>query len=667
MAVRPEPAPLVSRAGIRTGQVDAEQQFRALLEAAPDAMVIVDGAGTIKLVNAQTEALFGYPRQELLGRPVEILVPGRFRADHPGHRRGYAANRQVRPMGAGLDLRGLRRDGSEFPVEISLSPLETSDGLLVSAAVRDVTDRTAAEERISELALIVESSQDAIFTNTLEGVITFWNVAAARMYGYTAEEAVGRHVSMLAPPGHEQEIDALLARSGRGERIDHYETLRMTSAGQLLDVDILVCPVRTRDGAIMGGCAIARDIAEHKRAQQEITRLYEQQRQVALTLQRSLMGSPPKVPGMQTASRYLPATGGAGVGGDWFDLIPLGAGRVGVLIGDVMGRGLEAATVMGQLRSAANALARTGMPPQQLMHALDAVARDLPDQLITCCYLVIDANQGEVTAASAGHLPVLLVHPDATVRQLPVPVSVPLGVGGIPHQETTLPVPPCSTLVLYTDGLVETRGSDLGTQIKALESELRTLFATTSSLEQAADRVLAALLPGSGEPADDVTLLLARTPAAPLASAQTTLRPEPRQVAAGRRFTRDTLTAWQHTELADTACLLVSEILTNAVSHARQAIGLRLHHTAREIIAEITDDNTQLPQRTLPAAADESGRGLTIVDALADAWGARLSGTSKIVWFTLATPPHPDSLASHRKLLAISAMTRHDRQPPDRQ
>ena len=118
---------------------------------------------------------------------------------------------------------------------------------------------------------------------------------------------------------------------------------------------------------------------------------------------------------MQTASRYLPATRGAGVGGDWFDLIPLGAGRVGVLIGDVMGRGLEAATVMGQLRSAANALARTGMPPQQLMHALDAVARDLPDQLITCCYLVINAARGEVTAASAGHLPVLLVQPDATV------------------------------------------------------------------------------------------------------------------------------------------------------------------------------------------------------------------------------------------------------------
>ena len=484
-------------------------------------MVIVDSGGIIRLVNAKTEELFGHQRSELLGRPVEMLMPGRLRAGHAAQRSWYSASPRARPMGAGLELLGLRRDGTEFPVEISLSPLQTSQGLLVSAAVRDATERRAAELRMAELAMIVQTSQ-------------------------------------------------------------------------------------------------------------------EQQRQVALTLQRDLMGSVPQDPGIETASRYRPATLGAGVGGDWFDLIPLGAGRVAVLIGDVTGRGLEAATVMGRLRSAANALARTGMSPQQLMSALDSVARDLPGQLVTCCYLVIDATAGELTACSAGHLPILAAGPDGTAGPLPIPVSVPLGVGGIPHAEAAFAVPPGATLVLYTDGLIETRDSDLETRIGALAAEAVSALAGAADLEQAADQILPALLPGSGQHADDVTLVLVRMPPVPLASASTSLPPEPRQVGAGRRFVRETLAAWGQPELAAHACLLVSEILTNAVRHACQPIELRLHHRAGELVAEIFDDDAQLPQRMVPGLAEENGRGLMIVDALATDWGARLSGPGKVVWFTLA-------------------------------
>ncbi|MFI9272019.1 PAS domain S-box protein [Kitasatospora sp. NPDC052896] len=623
----------------------AEERFRGLLEAAPDAMVIVDDTGTMTLVNAQTEALFGYRREELLGRPVELLIPSRFRAHHARHRNDYAANRQVRPMGAGLDLHGLRKDGTEFPVEISLSPLETSDGLLFSAAVRDVSDRRAAEERFRGL---LEAAPDAMVIVDDTGTMTLVNAQTEALFGYRREELLGRPVELLIPSRfrahharHRNDYAANRQVRPMGAGLDLHG---LRKDGTEFPVEISLSPLETSDGLLFS--AAVRDVSDRKAAEAELTALYEQQRHIALTLQRSLMGTPPAIPGLAAAHRYQPATQGAGVGGDWFDLIPLGAGRVGILIGDVMGRGLEAAAVMGQLRSAAHALATTGMEPRALMQSLETVVGDLgvPDQLVTCCYLVIAPETREVSVCSAGHLPILVAAPGHGAHVLPVPVSAPLGVGGIPHQQTSVVLAPHALLALFTDGLIESPGCDIEHRLKALIDTIDSA-PDGGDLEAVADHILTTLLPPGPGYDDDVTLLLAQVPAAPYATAALELPAVPTSASEARAFVEKVLTAWGHTHLVDDARLLASEVLTNAVQHGKGPVRLRLRCHPTELAVEVTDQSPHLPHPRLAEADEESGRGLTLVEALAHRWGARPTDTGKTTWFTLPLDkaPRPDT------------------------
>ena len=256
----------------RVRSEDRNRLFESLLEAAPDAIVVADSQGRIRLVNAQVEKLFGYARAELVGQQVEILVPESVREWHPHHRAAYMSSPRTRPMGAGLQLAGRCKDGTEFPVDIGLSAIETAEGLLVSASIRDVSDVRKAEAS-GRLAAIVDSSVDAIIGETLDGIITSWNPAAERLYGWPAATAIGQDIAIIYPPNKLGERAAILAKLREGERVAGLETVRVRQDGTLMECLISISPVRGEDGTIVGVASTGRDITDYVAAARQRERL----------------------------------------------------------------------------------------------------------------------------------------------------------------------------------------------------------------------------------------------------------------------------------------------------------------------------------------------------------------------------------------------------------
>jgi PAS domain S-box-containing protein len=248
----------------------SEERFRLVVDAVPNAIVAFDADGTIELVNAQAEKIFGYPRAELQGRGVEILLAERLQPDHPELRKAFFAAPQSRPIGTGRQLHGRRRDGQEFPIEIGMSPMDTADGTKALVSIVDMTARRQAERTQAYYAAIVESSVDAIIAKDLDGVVTSWNKSSELMFGWSEVEMIGAPINRLIPADRLAEEAIMLAQIRQGEQIDHFETERRRKDGVEFPVSLTLSPIRGPGGDIIGASKIVRDITERTRMEKDL-------------------------------------------------------------------------------------------------------------------------------------------------------------------------------------------------------------------------------------------------------------------------------------------------------------------------------------------------------------------------------------------------------------
>ncbi|NML50832.1 SpoIIE family protein phosphatase [Streptomyces sp. R302] len=396
---------------------------------------------------------------------------------------------------------------------------------------------------------------------------------------------------------------------------------------------------------------LAQEIASRAAVSIDNARRYTQERSTALTLQRTLLPRhTAKQSAVDTASRYLPAGSRTGVGGDWYDVIPLSGARVALVVGDVVGRGLHAAATMGRLRTAVRAFADIDLMPDELLTHLDDVVirmqrEESPDEgetSATCLYAIYDPVSRRCSLASAGHLPPTVVTSPATgetprssrvVESPEVPIGPPLGLGGLPFETAEFELAEDSLLVLHTDGLIAGRTRDVDLGLATLHD---VLASAPDSLEEICDRLLAALLPG--RPADDVALLVARTHALdPDHVATMDLPSDPAAVSGARRFASDVLAAWGLEDLSFTTELVVSELVTNAIRYGKSPIQLRLILQST-LTCEVSDASSTAPHLRHARTFDEGGRGLLLVAQCAERWGTRHGREGKVIWAEQALP-----------------------------
>jgi PAS domain S-box-containing protein len=487
-------------------------------------------------------------------------------------------------------------------------------------------------------------------------------------------EALVRPGQVSSIPGHSPSVgrltSGLLVNGGELEhamdRWAKHDPVRAAHAAGHGIHSLMMVPVRAR-GAMLGianfvrhrrpepfeddDLVLAEEIVARAAVCIDNARRYTRERATALALQRSLL--PQRLPApaaVEVATRYLPAGSRAAVGGDWFDVIRLSGSRVGLVVGDVTGHGIHAAATMGRLRTAVRTLADIDLEPGELLTRLDDVVTRLADEeglpqggegaadlSATCLYAVYDPVSRCCSVASAGHPLPAVVAPGGTARFLDLPAGPPLGMGGLPFEEAETGLPEGSLLVLYTDGLIESRQRDMDTGLTAMRKVLTGVRLqpgapphAAPSLEAICDSLVDALLPERAE--DDAALLIARTRA--LAADRIVswdLPAEPAVVADVRARAARQLAAWGLEEITFTTELIVSELLTNAIRHAQPPIQVRMILDGT-LSCEVSDGSSTAPHLRRADRYDEGGRGLLLVARLAEHWGTRHTRTGKTIW-----------------------------------
>lgn len=560
-------------------------------------------------------ALSGIDTAELTEEALAVIaeqLPGTRPSVEEGD--GFALSVPIPGSGGPVGAIGLR---TEEPREFD--PGEVAFVQSVANILGAATERARAERSEGVFRELADNAPVMIWTTDPDGLVTFVNTGWLEFTGTTFEEELGESWTLGVHPDDSRRVaDSWYEALAMREPWSMEYRLRARDGEFRWIVDRGV-PRWSDDGEFVGYVGTASDIHERKQMEEALRRVYEREHRVAETLQRSLLPEKlPEIEGVTLAARYLPAGEGAAVGGDWYDAAELPDGRVALVVGDVVGHGLRAAAVMGQLRNAFRAYAITEASPAAIVARLNRLVMTGGEGVMaTVLYLALDRDTGEVSYASAGHPPPLLLTPEGP-RYLEGGRSVPVGAADIvTFREETTTMPPGSTLLLYTDGLVERRDTPLEDRLGQLAAAAT---ASSGDMEDLCDEILQGVL-GGADPADDVALLAVRPTPIDAHRLDLSLPAEPEQLARlRRRLSRFLHAVGASDEEAYEVTLTISEAAGNAIEHAYGPgdASFRVQAVVEngEIVVVVRDSGQWRDPRGHAPTGGGRGRGLSIIEGL---------------------------------------------------